>query len=205
MRRPITPAHFPLFARMRAAGMDFCELLVPEGGRGGPGGLAGRGGARGWAGDLVLAARVNVHRDLASDERGIAAGGGVAYLRTLRRCRGGLRRPTWSAARFTARRWCSPDGPPRPFDTAQKGRARARGSSRGLRQGGAYAAKQGRACSPSSRSTASKRISATPAGRRCELADHGRQQGGRRHARHLSHEPGGKRPVWLRCVMRRHI
>src|SRR6202034_744982 len=28
--RPFTAEHFTLFSRMRAAGMDFCELLVPE-------------------------------------------------------------------------------------------------------------------------------------------------------------------------------
>jgi D-psicose/D-tagatose/L-ribulose 3-epimerase len=76
--RPFTAAQFPLFARMKAAGMDFCELLVPE-----PGELdaaeAGRA-ARDAGLFLVLAARVNVQRDLASDDAAARAAG-VDYLR----------------------------------------------------------------------------------------------------------------------------
>jgi D-psicose/D-tagatose/L-ribulose 3-epimerase len=77
--RPFTAEHFPLFARMRAAGMDFCELLVPEPGELDPT-AAGRA-ARDAGLFLLLAARVNVQRDLASDDAHARAAG-VDYLRS---------------------------------------------------------------------------------------------------------------------------
>jgi D-psicose/D-tagatose/L-ribulose 3-epimerase len=75
--RPFDREHFPLFERMRRAGMDFVELLVPD-----PGELdladtrraildAGLG--------VVLAARVNLARDLASADPASHAAG-VRYL-----------------------------------------------------------------------------------------------------------------------------
>lgn len=76
--RPFTVAHFPLFARMKAAGMDFCELLVPEPDELDPA-EAGRA-ARDEGLFLALAARVNVQRDLASDDA-TARAAGVDYLR----------------------------------------------------------------------------------------------------------------------------
>ncbi len=75
--RPFTAGHFPLFARMKSAGMDFCEILVPE-----PDELdpveAGRA-ARGVGLSLALAARVNLQRDLASEDQA-AHRDGIAYL-----------------------------------------------------------------------------------------------------------------------------
>jgi len=76
--RPFSAAEFPLFARMQAAGMDFCELLVPEPGELDPA-EAGRA-ARDAGLFLALAARVNVQRDLASDDP-VARAAGVDYLR----------------------------------------------------------------------------------------------------------------------------
>jgi D-psicose/D-tagatose/L-ribulose 3-epimerase len=76
--RPFTAAHYPLFARMKAAGMDFCELLVPEDGELDPA-EAGRV-ARDAGLFLVLAARVNVQRDLASGDAAARAAG-IDYLR----------------------------------------------------------------------------------------------------------------------------
>lgn len=76
--RPFTAAHYPLFARMKAAGMDFCELLVPEDGELDPA-EAGRA-ARDAGLFVALAARVNVQRDLASDDAA-ARQAGVDYLR----------------------------------------------------------------------------------------------------------------------------
>ncbi|MBU6498570.1 MAG: sugar phosphate isomerase/epimerase [Rhodospirillales bacterium] len=76
--RPFTAGELPLFARMKAAGMDFCELLVPEEDELDPA-LAGRA-AREAGLSLLLAARVNLQRDLASDEAGARASG-IAYLR----------------------------------------------------------------------------------------------------------------------------
>jgi D-psicose/D-tagatose/L-ribulose 3-epimerase len=75
--RPFTTIHFPLFARMKAAGMDFCELLVPEEGELDP---KQAGAAAKQAGlFLLLAARVNPQRDLASDDAKARAAG-VDYL-----------------------------------------------------------------------------------------------------------------------------
>jgi D-psicose/D-tagatose/L-ribulose 3-epimerase len=76
--RPFTAEHFPLFARMKALGYDFVELLVPE-----PGEIDTREAARALADaglGVVLAARVNLARNLSSAERG-AWQGGVDYLR----------------------------------------------------------------------------------------------------------------------------
>ncbi len=136
--RPITAAHIPLFARMRATGMDFCELLVPEPGEIDP---AEAGKAARDAGlSIVLAARVNVERDLASDNEAARAGG-VAYLR---RCVdvavacgadlvGG---PLYGTPLVFAGR------PPRPFDADQRAERVARVVD-GLQQAGAYAAEHG--------------------------------------------------------------
>lgn len=78
--RPFTAAHFPLFARMRRAGMDFVELLVPEEGELDPtaAGMAPREAGL----FVVLAARVNLQRDLASDD----AASHVAGIAYLKRC-----------------------------------------------------------------------------------------------------------------------
>jgi D-psicose/D-tagatose/L-ribulose 3-epimerase len=75
--RPFTAAHFPLFARMKAAGMDFCELLVPEPDELDPA-VAARA-ARDAGLTLALAARVNLQRDLASEDED-AHRAGIAYL-----------------------------------------------------------------------------------------------------------------------------
>ena len=77
--RPFGREHFSLFARMKAAGCDFVELLVPE-----PGeldlvetrkALADNGLA------VALAARVNLTRDLSSADPE-AAEAGIRYLET---------------------------------------------------------------------------------------------------------------------------
>lgn len=65
-QRPFTAREFPQFARWRAAGFDFAELLVPE-----PGelDLAATRQALADAGlGVVLAARVNLDRNLCSDD-----------------------------------------------------------------------------------------------------------------------------------------
>jgi D-psicose/D-tagatose/L-ribulose 3-epimerase len=75
--RPFGPAHFGAFARARAAGCDFVELLVPE-----PGEL-NLAETRAALADhdlgVVLAARVNPTRDLASTDPASHAAG-IAYL-----------------------------------------------------------------------------------------------------------------------------
>jgi len=78
-QRPFTERDFPQFARWRAAGFDFVELLVPE-----PGelDLAVTRRALADAGlGVVLAARVNLDRNLTSDEAAKRQAG-RDYLRT---------------------------------------------------------------------------------------------------------------------------
>ncbi|MFO1151897.1 MAG: sugar phosphate isomerase/epimerase family protein [Alsobacter sp.] len=75
--RPFTREHFPAFARMRQAGAEVVELLVPE-----PGelDLAETRAAIADAGlSCVLAARVNLSRDLAGADPA-AHRAGIAYL-----------------------------------------------------------------------------------------------------------------------------
>lgn len=77
--RPFTREHFSAFARMKRAGADVVELLVPE-----PGELdlaEARVAAADAGLDIVLAARVNLSRDLASSDEA-AHRAGVAYLET---------------------------------------------------------------------------------------------------------------------------
>jgi D-psicose/D-tagatose/L-ribulose 3-epimerase len=136
--RPITAAHLPLFQRMRGAGMDFCELLVPEEGEIDPAAVGEAARAAGLS--LVLAARVNVDRDLASDNEA-ARQAGVAYLR---RCVdiaavcgadlvGG---PLYGTPLVFAGR------APRPFDAAQKAE-RVERVVDGLKQAAPYAESHG--------------------------------------------------------------
>ncbi|MBI1777615.1 MAG: sugar phosphate isomerase/epimerase [Proteobacteria bacterium] len=76
--RPFGPEHLALLGRIRSAGLDFIELLVPE-----PGELdlgATRAGLEAAGLGVVLAARVNASRDLASSEAH-AREAGIAYLR----------------------------------------------------------------------------------------------------------------------------
>jgi D-psicose/D-tagatose/L-ribulose 3-epimerase len=77
--RPFGREHFSTFARMKKAGCSFVELLVPE-----PGELD-LAETRAVLADhglgVVLAARVNLGRDLASADP-VAARAGVAYLET---------------------------------------------------------------------------------------------------------------------------
>jgi D-psicose/D-tagatose/L-ribulose 3-epimerase len=76
--RPFGTMNLAMLPRMKAAGMDFLELLVPE-----PGELdAAATRAALAASDLgvVLAARVNLQRDLASPDDA-AHRAGIAYLR----------------------------------------------------------------------------------------------------------------------------
>jgi len=136
--RPITEAHIPLFARMRAAGMDFCELLVPEPGEIDPG-KAGQA-ARNAGLSLVLAARVSVERDLAS-ENDTARQAGIDYLRycvdVAAACGaeivGG---PLYGTPLVFAGR------PPRPFDQAQRDERVARVVA-GLKEAAPYAEQHG--------------------------------------------------------------
>jgi D-psicose/D-tagatose/L-ribulose 3-epimerase len=76
--RPFGPMHLAMFDRMRATGVDFVELLVPEEGELD---LAATRAATTAAGlGIVLAARVNLQRDLASADDA-AHRAGVDYLK----------------------------------------------------------------------------------------------------------------------------
>lgn len=76
--RPFTAEHFPLFHKMREHGFDFVELLVPE-----PGELdikATKAALEDAGLGVVLAARVNMERNISSaDEK--AYQGGIDYLK----------------------------------------------------------------------------------------------------------------------------
>ena len=77
--RPFGREHFGTFARMKKSGCDFVELLVPE-----PGELDLAETRKVLADHglgVVLAARVNLSRDLASADP-VAAQAGVDYLKT---------------------------------------------------------------------------------------------------------------------------
>ena len=77
--RPFTREHFPLLPRVKAAGCDFIELLVPE-----PGEFDLAETRRALADNglgVLLAARVNLTRDLSSADAGAYAAG-VKYLET---------------------------------------------------------------------------------------------------------------------------
>lgn len=85
--RPFVAEHFPLFSRMRELGYDFVELLVPE-----PGelDLKQTRGALDDAGlGVVLAARVNLQRNLAAEDPRVHRAG-IDYLKYAANCAAAL-------------------------------------------------------------------------------------------------------------------
>ena len=76
--RPFTAAEFPVLERIANAGLDFIELLVPEGDELDP--VAAGEAARAAGLDVVLAARVNLTRDLASNDH-TCHRAGIDYLK----------------------------------------------------------------------------------------------------------------------------
>ncbi|MCG5485694.1 MAG: sugar phosphate isomerase/epimerase [Sinorhizobium meliloti] len=85
--RPFTSEHFPLFSEMKRLGYDFVELLVPE-----PGELdleEARHALEAAELQVVLAARVNLRRNLSSDDPG-AHRAGVDYLKYAADCAAAL-------------------------------------------------------------------------------------------------------------------
>jgi D-psicose/D-tagatose/L-ribulose 3-epimerase len=136
--RPFTAEHFRLFARMKAAGMDFCEILVPEEGELDP--VAVARAARDAGLFLLLAARVNLQRDLASEDAG-ARQAGRAYLRycaeVAAACGAGIvGGPLYGTPLVFAGR------APRPFDDAAR-ETRIAHVVEGLRDAAEHAARQG--------------------------------------------------------------
>ncbi len=135
--RPFGPGHFSLFPRMKAAGMDFCELLVPEPGELDP--AAARKAAAEAGLFLVLAARVNATRDLSAADPAVHEAA-IAYLRFAvdiavaagARIVGG---PLYGSPLVFAGR------PPAPIGEAERA-ARIARVAEGLRAAGAYAAER---------------------------------------------------------------
>jgi D-psicose/D-tagatose/L-ribulose 3-epimerase len=76
--RPFTQRELPLFRRMRAAGMEFVELLVPEADEISP--QAAAAALREVGLGVLLTARVNRERDPAAEDRR-ARSAGIAYLK----------------------------------------------------------------------------------------------------------------------------
>jgi D-psicose/D-tagatose/L-ribulose 3-epimerase len=136
--RPFTSEHYPLFRRMKAAGMNFCELLVPEEGELD---AADAGQAARDAGlSLVFAARINPHRDLAAEDHAVRRSG-VEYLRRCvdiavaagAKIVGG---PTYGSPLVFAGRV------PEPIDESDR-LARIQRVVAGLKEAGDYAVQQG--------------------------------------------------------------
>lgn len=136
--RPFTAEHFPLFSRMRELGYDFIELLVPE-----PGELdldktraalerAGLG--------VVLAARVNLQRNLSSDDPA-AHRAGIDYLKYTADCAFALG-ATIVGGPLTGNPLVFAGRPPQPVAEDERLARKARCVA-GLREAGDHAAKIG--------------------------------------------------------------
>jgi D-psicose/D-tagatose/L-ribulose 3-epimerase len=136
--RPFTAEHFHLFDRMKALGFDFVELLVPE-----PAelDLAATRRALADAGlGVVLAARVNLERNLASaDEK--AHRGGVDYLRYAVDCAAALGARIVGGP-LTGNPLVFAGRPPQPVSEDER-LARKERCVRGLRMAGEHAAAAG--------------------------------------------------------------
>lgn len=136
--RPFTADHFPLFAKMREQGFDFIELLVPE-----PGELdiaATRAALDGAALGVVLAARVNLQRNLASADQQ-ARRAGVDYLRYTVDCAHGLGARIVGGP-LTGNPLVFAGRVPQPVDETER-LARLERCVEGLREAGDHAAKAG--------------------------------------------------------------
>jgi D-psicose/D-tagatose/L-ribulose 3-epimerase len=133
--RPFTAAHFPLLTRMRAAGLDFVEMLVPEPGEVPLGDLRAAIDDAGLG--VALAARMNATRDPTSDEAASRKSGREYLKRCVdvavalgARIIGG---PIYGAPLVFAGR------APAPVDEAKR-KARVQRAAEALAEAGAYAA-----------------------------------------------------------------
>ncbi|WP_353646627.1 sugar phosphate isomerase/epimerase family protein [Mesorhizobium sp. WSM2239] len=136
--RPFTAAHFPLFLRMRELGYDFVELLVPE-----PGELDLRQTRRALddAGlGVVLAARVNLQRNLSSEDQQ-AHRAGIDYLKYTADCAAALG-ATVVGGPLTGNPLVFAGRPPQPV-TEQERCARKTRCVSGLKEAGDHAEKLG--------------------------------------------------------------
>lgn len=136
--RPFSAEHFPLFSEMRRLGYDFVELLVPE-----PGelDLAETRRALDAAGlSVVLAARVNLQRNLSSDDPA-AHRAGIDYLKYAADCAAALG-ATIVGGPLTGNPLVFAGRPPQPVDEAERLARKARCVA-GLKEAGDHAARLG--------------------------------------------------------------
>lgn len=136
--RPFVAEHFGLFERMRAHGYDFVELLVPE-----PGeiDLAQARKALDGAGlGVVLAARVNLQRNLSAAEKD-AHRAGIDYLKYTVDCAIGLG-ATIVGGPLTGNPLVFAGRPPQPVADDER-LARKQRCVEGLQEAGDYAASAG--------------------------------------------------------------
>lgn len=136
--RPFTAEHFPLFAKMREHGFDFVELLVPEIGE-----LDIRETKKALddAGlGVVLAARVNLQRNLASADAE-AHRAGIEYLKYTVDCAAGLGAKIVGGP-LTGNPLVFAGRPPLPVEETER-LARKDRCVRGLKEAGDYAGKAG--------------------------------------------------------------
>lgn len=136
--RPLTAEHFPLLLRMRELGYDFVELLVPE-----PGELdleRTRGALEEAGLGVVLAARVNLQRNLSSEDQQ-AHRAGIDYLKYATDCATALG-ATIVGGPLTGNPLVFAGRPPQPV-TEQERVARKARCVAGLKEAGDHAAKLG--------------------------------------------------------------
>ena len=136
--RPFTAEHFPLFYRMRELGYDFVELLVPE-----PGelDLAETRAALKDAGlGVVLAARVNLQRNLSSPEPEVHRAG-IDYLKYAADCAAALGAKIVGGP-LTGNPLVFAGRPPQPVSEDER-LARMERSIKGLKEAGDHAANAG--------------------------------------------------------------
>lgn len=136
--RPFSAEHFHLFAKMRSLGYDFVELLVPE-----PGELDLKETKKalddaGLA--VVLAARVNLQRNLSSDDK-TAHRAGIDYLNYAADCAAELGTSIVGGP-LTGNPLVFAGRPPQPVAEDER-LARKERCVRGLKEAGDHAAKLG--------------------------------------------------------------
>lgn len=136
--RPFTAEHFHLFARMKTLGYDFVELLVPE-----PGeiDLKTARTALAEAGlGVVLAARVNLQRNLSSDDAA-SHRAGIDYLKYAADSAAELG-ATIVGGPLTGNPLVFAGRPPQPVSEAERLARKARCVA-GLKEAGDHAARAG--------------------------------------------------------------
>lgn len=136
--RPFTAEHFPLFATMRDHGYDFVELLVPEVGE--IDAPAARRALDQAGLGIVLAARVNLQRNLASADTA-AHRAGIDYLKYTVDQAVALG-ATIVGGPLTGNPLVFAGRPPQPVEETER-LARKQRCVDGLREAGDYAAKAG--------------------------------------------------------------